>query len=166
MFARLVLPSIVLSVCTDACSPARARTVTQSIPVKAIVNSSCRIGSDAHDHASQGTLDFGYSQDITTAADIEIVCNSVNGTPIVTLNAGENAIGAQRNLKGPRGALITYELLQGPGAGAPPWNGSGRPVSISGTMPQPIPIWGRITGIPSDAPDGSYTDTVEIELEY
>ncbi len=152
-------------------APATASTIIQAVPVKAIVRSSCLIGSGVHDSANQGTLDFGRSpfgrsEDITTAADIDIICNNMNETLIVRLNAGQNAVGTQRNLKGPNGALITYQLLQGPGAGAPPWDGNGRPISISGNGTHPIPIWGRITGVPSGAPDGDYTDIVEIQLEY
>ncbi|QJU56988.1 fimbrial major subunit CsuA/B family protein [Sphingomonas sp. AP4-R1] len=150
--------------------PARAASSTERLPVSARILPSCDIGGSATGGLRRGTIDFGAramsgGETVLIAGDLPIRC-SEGASVAVTLDNGRNAIGQQRNLRGPGGALLAYDLLRGAGGDAPLWDDQPHPLAPEGGDETSVRIAGRLivsNGVPAD---GVYTDTVLVRIDY
>jgi spore coat protein U-like protein len=143
---------------------------TRTLPVSARILQGCDIGGSESGALPRGVIDFGArtfakSATMLIAGTLPIRCNT-GLSPEVTLDSGQNAVGTQRNLRGPGGVLIAYDLLRGESLDAPPWDTDGYSVPLDGAEVQSVKIAGRIS-LPTEAiADGTYTDTILVRIDY
>ncbi|QJU56996.1 spore coat protein U domain-containing protein [Sphingomonas sp. AP4-R1] len=89
-----------------------------------------------------------------------------SGAPMLTVDGGAHASGAQRHLAGPNGITIAYELFQDRARTIPYTPGAATQLVIpTAGAASPVAIFGRIAGV-TGLPDGLYTDTVTLMLSY
>ncbi len=162
-----------------ACPAVRAGDQHGAVSVVAAVTSSCNIGGDPSLKLARGLLDFGLHRVVDVVAirgsrslsqpvkgDMLLQCTSVDVAPEVSFGYGLHATGKQRNLEGPNGTLIPYELLRGGSASDGFWDDQSYPVDIVAGRPGSIPVYGRIVSLPANAGDGLYTDTVTVQVDF
>jgi spore coat protein U-like protein len=149
---------------------AAAATISGALPVSARITPTCDIGGSATGALASSTVDFGtptFAKSTTVAitGTLPIHCNAP-ATVEVTLDNGQNATGTQRNLRGPGGTLIAYDLLRGQGSDAPLWDNGRHPVTLPDDTAQDVAIAGRLTFPSNTVADGLYTDTVLVRIDY
>ncbi len=153
----------------------RAQTVpTAPLQVTASVDPVCDIGGAPDGNLPSGQGDFGrhsalgveFDRDIilTMIVDLSIRCTK-GVTPTIAFDYGQNANGSQRRMRGPHSALIPYELRRGL-ATAPLWDDRPWPVTIAAGQEQRLPVYGTVTSLQPNLPDGIYTDQVQVTLSY
>jgi spore coat protein U-like protein len=154
-------------VCTSLASVAQAQAPTATLGVRAYVPAACTASS-----LDYGVMDFGTHAALDNqiqvastvgAGTIQITC--VEGLSYtIAIDAGSNAEGAQRYLRGANGGRVQY-LLYSDAQYTLPWN-IDVPLSQQGSgVLQQIPLYGRIA--PQATPvAGAYVDTVSVTVEW
>ncbi len=151
-----------------------------ALSVAARVTAACDIGgSGSTRHLQRGLLDFGIHQlggsaSLTLQADLSqpvqgtlpIWCNTAQATPTVAFDQGLHAHGGQRQMLGPDGTLVPYQLLRGNSINAGDWDDMPHSVQITAGENTDIPVYGYIPGLPDAATGGVYTDTVTVQLDF
>ena len=131
------------------------------------------VGGGSASNLNFGTIDFGQYPAVMTgkvlgvsaSGTFQIEC-SPNVTVEVSINAGAHSSnnGTQRNLAGPGGALIPYQLFIDQARTTPfPHNSSLEP-TVSGALS--LPIYGEATLGAGIKVAGYYTDTAQVTLSY
>jgi spore coat protein U-like protein len=150
-----------------------------TLSVAASVASYCDIGGSFSMKLPSGLLDFGSHQLLDTRAGLDdrpltqpvkgtmpLLCSDGDATPQVSFGYGLHAKGRQRNLQGPGGSLVPYDLLRGSNPGQGLWDENSYPVySVAGKRGD-IPVYGYIPALPVDARDGTYSDTVTVAIDF
>lgn len=103
------------------------------------------------------------------APAFSLVCSDSytgDAAPTLTLDAGLNAAGGQRYMRGPNGATAAYALYQDQQRSRPydPTSAVQLPVPTPGAA-IPINVFGRVADV-SGLPDGHYADVVTLTLSY
>jgi spore coat protein U-like protein len=158
---------------------ARASEAHGRVFVAATVSSFCDIGGSPSLELARGLLDFGHHSLVDTAlvstdpalsepvkGSMPLVCSDSSVAPLVSFDYGLHAIGNQRNLQGPGGTLIPYDLLRGSSISQGFWDDHAYPVSGMSGRPGDVPVYGRIRSLPNDAKDGFYDDTVTVRIDF
>lgn len=166
--------------CLAGASPQTfAATASGVLDVRLQLEPGCEFGFGAT--AGEGLLDFGRADgvgeneaqargdDVRAVAAIRIACSSFYtgaGAPVLSIDAGLHARGAQRHLRGPGGELVAYELYADPAHRVPlaPGMPMRLPPSAAGAA-APIPIYGEVPHVGHPAA-GFYTDVVSLTLSY
>lgn len=147
--------------CTDAQGDADNFS---SFPVQADIQPTCTVTAD--------TLDFGTARgflDANIDQTSQILVRCVNGTMYeVGLDNGQHASGTARQMAGPDGARVQYELYRNPGRnlrwGATP--GADTVDRKAGNTADHLTVYGRVPPQATTAPAGSYSDTVTVSITY
>ncbi|WP_170112538.1 spore coat protein U domain-containing protein [Sphingomonas fennica] len=181
-------------------SPAAAQSVSGRMDVQLEVVPGCAFVGGAGSTPTTGgvpdaVLSFGRTTgDVTTraAADssvrvdgvavssadgtaLRIVCSSsvvAAGGPQLSFDAGLNGASGQRNLIGPGGALVPYNLYKDAGRyNALVADTAETLADLTAGVAKPYNVYGRITnaglsGITNPLADGVYTDTVTMTLAF
>lgn len=175
----LVLLAGALSWPAALLSDAHAGEGRSSLSIQATVASYCDIGGSHSLKLGRGLLDFGQHRLIDTVAGLDnqalsqpvrgimpLQCSGNSVTPEVSFGYGLHATGKQRNLEGPGGALIPYDLLRGSNINQGQWDDNAYPVPITGGKLGSIPVYGYIPALPTHAKDGLYSDTVTVQVDF
>jgi len=148
------------------------------LSVVATVSSYCDIGGSASLKLSRGLLDFGQHRIVNSVAglDDQDLSQPVKGimplqcsrsvTSEVSFDYGLHAAGKQRNLQGPGGSLVPYDLLRGTSINQGFWDDNAYPVATTGGSLGGVPVYGYIHSLPGNAKDGFYTDTVTVRVDF
>jgi spore coat protein U-like protein len=160
-------------------SDAHAGQGQSRLSIAATISSYCDIGGSASLTLGPGLLDFGQHRLVDTLADLggqdisrpvkgimPLQCSDGSATPEVSFDYGLHATGKQRNLEGPGGSLVPYDLLRGSGINQGLWDNDAYPVSATGGNLGEIPVYGYIRSVPVNAKDGLYTDTVTVRVDF
>jgi spore coat protein U-like protein len=147
--------------------------------VAANVTSYCDIGGSSSMKLPTGLLDFGSHRMVDALSGLNdqglgqpvkgtmpLLCSDSHATPQVSFGFGLHARGKQRNLLGPGGSLVPYELLRGNSPSRGLWDENTYPVPSVAGKPGDIPVYGYIPALPANARDGSYTDTVTVKIDF
>jgi spore coat protein U-like protein len=116
-----------------------------------------------------GSVD-GQAVSAGSGTALSIVCSSSftgANAPTLTVDAGLNANGAQRQLIGPGGAKVAYNLFSDIGRNVA--LSAGAPIQLVIANPgvaAPVNIYGRVPDLTGATADGMYTDTVTMTLSY
>jgi spore coat protein U-like protein len=150
---------------------AAGTAISPGFQVSAIVQTSCDIGGSATGDLSSGKIDFGrhVSGDPWTqivSGSIPVLCTGSTTSPSISFDNGSHGSGDQRNLIGPSGALVPYVLLRGSDPGAQPWGDQSYPLVLDNDGRAELVVYGRISAMPLQAPDGLYSDVVTVRLDY
>jgi spore coat protein U-like protein len=145
----------------------------------ASVTSFCDIGGSPSLKLARGLLDFGDHRLVDAASSLGdtslsqpvkgsmlLLCNISSSFPEVSFGYGLHATGKQRNLQGPHGTLIPYDLLRGGSPDQGLWDDNAYPVPIVQGTVGDIPVYGYIPALPPNAEDGLYTDTVTVQVDF
>jgi spore coat protein U-like protein len=132
------------------------------VQVTAKVTRACTLGN--------GTLDFGNTiavqQKLTAHATLKLLCNDTAIKPNVHFD-GANGVTEQRYLKDAQGVKqMAYQLLQSLDPGAALWNDTPVPLTGDGTGAFDVTVYGVIPVLALNTPDGRYSDTVTVTLDY
>ena len=149
------------------------------LSVEATVSSYCDIGGSSSLKLGRGLLDFGQHRLVDTLAGpaghdlsqpvkglMPLQCSDTSITPEVSFDYGLHSTGKQRNLQGPGGSLIPYNLLRGSSINQGFWDDNAYPVPVAGGQPGSIPLYGYIPELPTTTKDGLYTDTVMVQVDF
>ncbi len=177
--ANLVMFASVLSIQGALLEGVHAGEARSTLSVAANVTSYCDIGGSFSMKLPTGLLDFGShrivdalsglnDQDLTQPVKgiMPLLCSDSHATPQVSFGFGLHARGRQRNLLGPGGSLVPYELLRGNSPSHGLWDENTYPVPSVAGKPGDIPVYGYIPALPTNARDGSYTDTVTVKIDF
>jgi spore coat protein U-like protein len=175
---RSILVAVLLA-CALGWPAVRAGERHGEVSVAATVTGFCDIGGDPSLRLEDGLLDFGLHRRIDVATDLGdrslsqpikgnmlLLCSGINVSPEVSFGYGLHATGKQRNLQGPNGTLIPYELLRGSSPSDGLWDDDAYPVNIVTGRSGSIPVYGYIVSLPANAGDGLYTDTVTVRVDF
>jgi spore coat protein U-like protein len=156
-----------------------AGQATGELMVNATVISSCQIGGNAGGQLGNGLLDFGDHRLVEIVADIQggnltqpvkasmpLLCTATAASPLVSFGYGLHATGKRRNLQGPGGDLIPYELLRGDNPNAGLWDEEAYPVPIVNGKVGDIAVYGYIPRLPLGVRDGIYSDSVTVQVDF
>ncbi|KVL51682.1 spore coat protein U domain-contain protein [Burkholderia cepacia] len=165
MFGAVVLP--VASV-ADTALP-----TTKTFVASAQIVTGCGVAGGTSSGLNFGTLDFGAHPAVasgnvsasTSGSALQIEC-SPGSTLKMTVDGGTHpsAGNAQRNLQGPGGAQIAYQLYGDVAHTKVIGVGQAISIPVSGTAT--LPIYGVLT-LPGGAVRvGTYTDVAQITLSY
>ncbi|WP_168170811.1 spore coat protein U domain-containing protein [Rhodanobacter sp. C01] len=159
-------------------SNAHAGEGRSRLSIMATVSSYCDIGGSPSLKLGRGLLDFGQHRVIDTVAGLndQDLSQPVKGimplqcsdevTPEVSFDYGLHSTGKQRNLQGPGGSLVPYDLLRGNNVNQGFWDDDAYPVSTAGGNLGGVPVYGYIRSLPVNAKDGFYTDTVTVRVDF
>lgn len=148
------------------------------VSIVATVSSYCDIGGSPSLKLGRGLLDFGQHRVVDSVAglDDQDLSQPVKGimplqcsdsvTPEVSFDYGLHAAGKQRNLQGPGGSLVPYDLLRGSSINQGFWDDNAYPVATTGGSLGEVPVYGYIRSLPGNAKDGFYTDTVTVRVDF
>lgn len=145
-----------------AATSAQAEFRTSNLGVSATVEDNCTVSASS---VAFGQLSASGSGDETTAGNIEVVCTAEKPNVTVTLDGGQNADGAMRQMASSGGDFVPY-MLHSDAA-------HNETVSVDGAVytgpirtaqPQNIPVYGQVPEGNYSA--GSYADTVLVTLTY
>lgn len=141
----------------------QVHAATAPMNVQATVQAECAI-------LNVSTLDFGPLDNATdndALASFDIDCTATANVD-VTLNAGTHVNGTTRRLQNDTdlNAYIGYLLYNGDPNSGDIWDaGVSRPFGVDGTNDTTVTVGGRVfNGSIASSPQGSYTDTVTIEV--
>jgi len=180
--------SALMAVASFAAPAAHAATADGILAVTMDVTPGCSLsstsGSGGGGNAADALLDFGSvtgestgSKDATAVSTtsgtpggsvVEVVCsNSYTGvnSPTVTMNLGLNPTGTQRQMAGPAGAFVAYDIYEDAG-----YNTKYTDTAVALNIPTagvsvPVYVYGRVPDV-SGLADGTYSDTVTVTLTY
>lgn len=149
------------------------------LSVTATIGNACDIGGGPSLELDRGLLDFGTHRLFDGAngwngrewsspvrATMPVLCSNSHSAPLVSFGQGLHPTGKQRNLQGPRGSLVPYDLLRGRSPAAGSWDENAYPIAVVGGQVSDIPVYGVIRAVPSNAEDGLYTDTVVVQIDF
>ena len=148
------------------------------VSIVATVSSYCDIGGSSSLKLSRGLLDFGQHRLVDSVAglDDQDLSQPVKGimplqcsasiTPEVSFDYGLHAAGKQRNLQGPGGSLVPYDLLRGSSINQGFWDNDAYSVSTTAGNLGGVPVYGYIHSLPVNVKDGLYTDTVTVRVDF
>jgi spore coat protein U-like protein len=157
---------------------AHAGEARSKLSVLATVSSFCDIGGSRLLKLGRGSLDFGQHRlvDALAALDDRGLSQPIKGnlplqcsgsiTPEVSFDYGLHSTGKQRNLQGPGGSLVPYDLLRGSSIDQGFWDDNAYPVSTNGGSLGEVHVYGFIRSVPDNAKDGFYTDTVTVRVDF
>ncbi|OOG53719.1 spore coat protein U domain-containing protein [Rhodanobacter sp. C03] len=158
---------------------AHAGEAHSRLSIEASVSDFCDIGGGPSLKVARGLLDFGSHRLVDTATGLNdldlsqpvkgtmpLLCSEGSVFPEVSFSNGLHATGKQRNLQGPGGTLIPYELLRGSSPSQGLWDDNAYPVHLIGGKLGDIPLYGYIPALPAGAKDGFYTDTVTVRVDF
>ncbi|WP_411832561.1 spore coat U domain-containing protein [Pseudoxanthomonas mexicana] len=149
---------------------AHAATATTTFQVRMIITESCDISTVTATDVDFGTRIRGATTPIDSQGQLVVNCS--NGTPYnIGLSNGANPSSAtvsasNRRMTGPGSATLAYGLFRDAGR-TQLWGATIGTDTLSGTgnaSNQSIPVYGR--AISTDAPAGTYTDTVTATITY
>ncbi|MGP1258829.1 MULTISPECIES: Csu type fimbrial protein [Serratia] len=156
-----------------ACSLlAQADSKTATLAVSATLLSACEAGSSSGGNVSFGTLNFGTLYFLSTATSVAgqqnagaIRVKCTNGTSYsVLLGGGQSGNTAARYLQSAAGQRVNYNLYTN-AAHSTIWdNLTGVSQTANGTDNW-LPVYGMIPA-QSTPPTGSYTDTVQVTINW
>ncbi|HDU7919093.1 TPA: spore coat protein U domain-containing protein [Serratia marcescens] len=156
-----------------ACSLlAQADSKTATLGVSATLLSACEAGSSSGGNVSFGTLNFGMLYFLSTATSVAgqqnagaIRVKCTNGTSYsVLLGGGQSGNTAARYLQSAAGQRVNYNLYTN-AAHSTIWdNLTGVSQTANGTDNW-LPVYGMIPA-QSTPPTGSYTDTVQVTINW
>ncbi|HHP7833274.1 TPA: Csu type fimbrial protein [Serratia marcescens] len=156
-----------------ACSLlALADSKTATLGVSATLLSACEAGSSSGGNVSFGTLNFGTLYFLSTATSVAgqqnagaIRVKCTNGTSYsVLLGGGQSGNTAARYLQSAAGQRVNYNLYTN-AAHSTIWdNLTGVSQTANGTDNW-LPVYGMIPA-QSTPPTGSYTDTVQVTINW
>lgn len=160
-------------------SDAHAGQGQSRLSILATVSSYCDVGGSLSLKLNRGLLDFGQHRLVDSVAGLgdgalsqpvkgimPLECSDSSATPEVSFGYGLHAIGKQRNLQGPGGKLVPYDLLRGSSLSQGMWDDNAYPVPDAGGSLGSIPVYGYIPKLPANAQDGFYTDTVTVRVDF
>ncbi|EMP2574341.1 TPA: spore coat U domain-containing protein [Serratia marcescens] len=156
-----------------ACSLlAQADSKTATLGVSATLLSACEAGSSSGGNVSFGTLNFGTLYFLSTATSIAgqqnagaIRVKCTNGTSYsVLLGGGQSGNTAARYLQSAAGQRVNYNLYTNAAHSAIWDNLTGVSQTANGADNW-LPVYGMIPA-QSTPPTGSYTDTVQVTINW
>lgn len=149
-----------------------ADSKTATIGVSATLLKACEAGSNSGGNVSFGSLDFGTVYFLTTnvsivgqqnAGAIRVKCN--NGTSYnVLLGGGQSGNTAARYLKSAAGQQVNYNLYT-TSAHSTIWDNLTGVSQTANGQDNWLPVYGMIP-VQSTPPIGSYTDTVQVTINW
>ncbi|BEL80064.1 hypothetical protein SM12BL3_13710 [Serratia marcescens] len=151
---------------------AQADSKTATLGVSATLLSACEAGSSSGGNVSFGTLNFGTLYFLSTATSIAgqqnagaIRVKCTNGTSYsVLLGGGQSGNTAARYLQSAAGQRVNYNLYTNAAHSAIWDNLTGVSQTANGADNW-LPVYGMIPA-QSTPPTGSYTDTVQVTINW
>ncbi|HBB9121281.1 Csu type fimbrial protein [Serratia marcescens] len=156
-----------------ACSLlAQADSKTATLGVSATLLSACEAGSSSGGNVSFGTLNFGTLYFLSTATSIAgqqnagaIRVKCTNGTSYsVLLGGGQSGNTAARYLQSAAGQRVNYNLYTN-AAHSTIWDNLTGVSQTANGADNWLPVYGMIPA-QSTPPTGSYTDTVQVTINW
>ena len=134
------------------------------MPINASVSPVCIVSALPLDFGSYDPVGVNATAPKDGQGTVTVQCLR-GSTYTLKLDLGLNGVGTARNMKGPSGTLMHYELYRD-SARTTVWNTvntvGGTAVS---TAPLLVPVYGRIFPA-QDVVAGAYTDTVTVTVEF
>jgi spore coat protein U-like protein len=154
-----------------AAGPGRAAGVSHTMEVTAQVQTGCDIGGSTSGALAAGRIDFGSHLSDDTALPVVsgtmlVRCAGSATSPSISFDLGAHADSGRRNLVGPGGALVPYVLLRSSDPSGPQWDDQSYPITLASDGKGDLTVYARIPALPLHTPDGSYTDTIMVRLDY
>jgi spore coat protein U-like protein len=148
---------------------------TGVLEVSARIESGCRIvGQPATSGVDFGELNFGtypslFNQPLIAQAQapsstLQLRCVGVSSAQ-VTIGAGMNSLGNQRRLES-AGQYVPYDLFADAAASQPFSVNTARSVSIAGTAPVELTVFGRVLPTLGGYAPGIYQDQVQVTVSW
>jgi spore coat protein U-like protein len=156
-----------------ACSLlAQADSKTATLGVSATLLSACEAGSSSGGNVSFGTLNFGTLYFLSTATSVAgqqnagaIRVKCTNGTSYsVLLGGGQSGNTAARYLQSAAGQRVNYNLYTN-AAHSTIWDNLTGVSQTANGADNWLPVYGMIPA-QSTPPTGSYTDTVQVTINW
>ncbi|CAB5634941.1 MULTISPECIES: Csu type fimbrial protein [Serratia] len=156
-----------------ACSLlAQADSKTATLGVSATLLSACEAGSSSGGNVSFGTLNFGTLYFLSTATSVAgqqnagaIRVKCTNGTSYsVLLGGGQSGNTATRYLQSAAGQRVNYNLYTN-AAHSTIWDNLTGVSQTANGADNWLPVYGMIPA-QSTPPTGSYTDTVQVTINW
>ncbi|MGP2712127.1 Csu type fimbrial protein [Serratia marcescens] len=156
-----------------ACSLlALADSKTATLGVSATLLSACEAGSSSGGNVSFGTLNFGTLYFLSTATSVAgqqnagaIRVKCTNGTSYsVLLGGGQSGNTAARYLQSAAGQRVNYNLYTN-AAHSTIWDNLTGVSQTANGSDNWLPVYGMIPAQPTP-PTGSYTDTVQVTINW
>lgn len=168
LVARSVWLTAAAMGCLSILFPGRA--LAGALAVSGTVELACEIGGSPGSALPAGTVDLGrtISQPgvrIDVEGSLTIRCNTAGATAYVALDYGQHASGSQRQMSGPAGFLVPYELRMGT-ATAPIWDDQPHPIAVPDVGVQQVPVYALMRSLPDAAPDGLFTDVIGATIYF
>jgi spore coat protein U-like protein len=151
---------------------AQADSKTATLGVSATLLSACEAGSSSGGNVSFGTLNFGTLYFLSTATSVAgqqnagaIRVKCTNGTSYsVLLGGGQSGNTAARYLQSAAGQRVNYNLYTN-AAHSTIWDNLAGVSQTANGSDNWLPVYGMIPA-QSPPPTGSYTDTVQVTINW
>lgn len=170
MRARSILISPLSMVLAASAVLASAATQTTQFQVRIVITESCDIQAVAASDIDFGTLTRSTGAPVDAQGTLEVNCS--NGTPYtIGMNPGANATNTvaaadNRRMTDGNNNFLAYGLYRDAGR-QNFWGdvvGTDTLAGIGSASTQTLPVYGRVPS--TDAPTGSYSDTVIATITY